>query len=93
MAGTRTQVNRIQIGENRYVTESSSSDGKFLEQIATDGEGGGAGQGLAALLAALSEAVDEAIEEAEADSKDPDVLQKVGEKLMAGGDYDTAVAK
>jgi hypothetical protein len=93
LAGTRTQVNRIQIGENRYVTESSSSDGKFLEQIATDGEGGGAGQGLAALLAALSEAVDEAIEEAEADSKDPDVLQKVGEKLMAEGDYDTAVAK
>lgn len=92
LAGTSSRVQRIQIGEKRFVTETSSTDGDFLEQIATDDPSAGGG-GLAQLLQALSEAVDEARRDAEVDSKDPDVLERVGRKLMEEEDYDTAVAK
>lgn len=94
LTGTSQRINRIQIGEKRFVTETSSTEGRLLEQIASNDDRSGARGGLAELLflRALSEAADEAQRDAQIDSKDPAVLETVGRKLMEEEDYDTALA-
>lgn len=79
-AGSSRQIKRIRIGEMRWATEADGDD-QLLEQMEEDGDGAedpamGLRRWVAARLAQQGD---------DEDSKDPEVLQRIGERLMKEG--------